>query len=174
MLADRSHLSFDWLEIEDDNESFAALSALPRTEKEALFAACVARTVKGQLAFVPQARPEFEATVARLDIDFAKHVRPTGPMLWSRICGGPLSAGHPCPGLLPATATVLSRRFELVLCRHVPPARVMALKNPTFDLMTGPTCISQEPADRSNLQSAETPDGSGNPSGYRDPTRDLR
>ncbi len=85
MLADRSHLPFDWLEIADDSQSFAALRALPRAEKEALFAACVARTVKGQLAFEPQARPELEATVARLDIDFAKHVRPTGPMLWSRI-----------------------------------------------------------------------------------------
>ena len=85
MLEDRSHLSFDWLEIEDDGESFAALRALSRAEKEALFAACVARTVKGQLAFEPQARPELEATVARLDIDFAGHVRPTADMLWSRI-----------------------------------------------------------------------------------------
>ena len=85
MLEDRSHLSMDWLEIEDDGESFAALRALPRAEKEALFAACVARTVKGQLAFEPQARPELEATVARLDIDFAKLVRPTAAMLWSRI-----------------------------------------------------------------------------------------
>ena len=41
MLADRSHLSFDWLEIEDDGESFAALRALPEAEKQALFAACV-------------------------------------------------------------------------------------------------------------------------------------
>ena len=85
MLEDRSHLSFDWLEIEDDGDSFAALRALPRAEKEALFAACAARTVKGQLAFEPQARPELEATVARLDIDFAAHVRPTAAMLWSRI-----------------------------------------------------------------------------------------
>ena len=85
MLEDRSHLSLDWLTIEDDGESFAALRALPRAEKEALFAACVARTVKGQLAFEPQARPELEATVARLDIDFAKLVRPTADMLWSRI-----------------------------------------------------------------------------------------
>jgi len=85
MLADRSHLSFDWLEIADDGESFAALRALPQAEKEALFAACVARTVKGQLAFEPQARPELEATVAWLDIDFAAHVRPTADMLWSRI-----------------------------------------------------------------------------------------
>ncbi len=85
MLEDRSHLSMDWLTIEDDGESFAALRALSRAEKEALFAACVARTVKGQLAFEPQARPELEATVARLDIDFARHVRPTAGMLWSRI-----------------------------------------------------------------------------------------
>ena len=85
MLEDRSHLSLDWLTIGDGAESFAALRALPRAGKEALFAACVARTVKGQLAFEPQARPELEATVARLDIDFAKHVRPTAAMLWSRI-----------------------------------------------------------------------------------------
>ena len=85
MLEDRSGLSMDWLTIEDDGESFAALRALPRAEKEALFAACVARTVKGQLAFEPQARPELEATVARLDIDFAAHVHPTAAMLWSRI-----------------------------------------------------------------------------------------
>ena len=88
MLEDRSHLSFDWLAIEDDGESFAALRALPQADKQALFAACVARTVKGQLAFEPQARPELEATVARLDIDFAKHVRPTADMLWSRINKG--------------------------------------------------------------------------------------
>ena len=41
--------------------------------------------MKGQLAFEHDARPELEATVARLDIDFAKHVRPTAAMLWSRI-----------------------------------------------------------------------------------------
>ncbi len=85
MLADRSGLSMDWLEIEDDGESFAALRAMPVSDKQALFAACVARTVKPQLAFEPQARPELEATVARLDIDFAAHVRPTADMLWSRI-----------------------------------------------------------------------------------------
>ncbi|MDE0255246.1 MAG: hypothetical protein OYG32_10660, partial [Rhodospirillaceae bacterium] len=88
MLEDRSHLSLQWLEIDDDGESFAALRALPQAEKEALFAASVARTVKGQLAFEPQARPELEATVARLDIDFAAHVRPTADMLWSRINKG--------------------------------------------------------------------------------------
>ena len=84
MLADWSHLPFKWMEGDDDAACFAALRALPRTDKEKLFAAAVARTVKGQLAFEHHARPELEATVARLDIDFAKHVRPTADMLWSR------------------------------------------------------------------------------------------
>ena len=85
MLADRSSLSFDWLEIEDRQESFAALRALPESGKQRLFAACVARTVDGQLAFEADALPELEATVARLDIDFAAHVRPTAEMFWSRV-----------------------------------------------------------------------------------------
>ena len=85
MLADWSHLPFEWMEGDDDAACFAALRALPRADKETLFAAAVARTVKGQLAFEHDARPELEATVARLDIDFAKHVRPTADMLWSRI-----------------------------------------------------------------------------------------
>ncbi len=85
MLADRSSLSFDWLEIEDGAESFAALRALPPGAKKRLFAACVARTLKGQLAFEANARPETEATVARLDIDFAAHVRPGAEMFWSRV-----------------------------------------------------------------------------------------
>ena len=85
MLADRSSLRFDWLEIEDRKESFAALRALPDADKQNLFAACVARTVNGQLAFEADARPELEATVARLDIEFAAHVRPTADMFWSRV-----------------------------------------------------------------------------------------
>ncbi len=88
MLADRSSLPLDWLTIEDGGESFAALRALPQDDKQRLFAATVARTVKGQLAFEPQARPELEATIARLDVDFASHVRPTADMLWSRINKG--------------------------------------------------------------------------------------
>ena len=85
MLADRSSLSFDWLQIDDRQESFAALRALPGSDKQHLFAACVARTVNGQLAFEADALPELEATVARLDIDFAAHVRPTAEMFWSRV-----------------------------------------------------------------------------------------
>ena len=70
---------------ENDEDAFAALRALPDADKQALFAACVARTLKGQLAFEHDARPEFEATVARLSIDFATKIRPTADMFWSRI-----------------------------------------------------------------------------------------
>ena len=65
--------------------AFAALRELPREKKEELFSAAVARTLKGQLSFEYFARPQFEATVARLDIDFAKEVRPTADLLWSRL-----------------------------------------------------------------------------------------
>ncbi len=85
MLAELPDLSLGWLENEDEDAAFAAMRALPQAEKEAIYAAAVARSLKGQLAFEPDARPEFEATVARLDIDFAKHVRPTAAMFWSRI-----------------------------------------------------------------------------------------
>ena len=84
-LADWSDLPLAWLEEEDDAAQFTALRALSWEEKKKLFAAAVARTVRGQLAFEHGARPEFEATVARLDIDFAGPVRPTAEMLWSRL-----------------------------------------------------------------------------------------
>ena len=88
LLADRSGLAFDWLERQDDEDAFTALRALPEEDKRALFAACVARTLKGQLAFEHGARPEFEATVARLGIVFAIKVRPTAELFWSRITKG--------------------------------------------------------------------------------------
>ena len=61
----RSALPLDWLSIDDDGEAFQALRDLSQAGKESLFASCVARTAKGQLAFEPSARPELEATVAR-------------------------------------------------------------------------------------------------------------
>ena len=88
LLADRSSLPFDWMEQENDEDAFTALRALPEEDKRALFAACVARTLKGQLAFEHGARPEYEATVARLGIVFATQVRPTAELFWSRITKG--------------------------------------------------------------------------------------
>ena len=81
----RSVLPLDWLDMDDDGKAFQLLRDLPGEAKQSLFAACVARTVKGQLAFEPSARPELEATVARLDIDFAGQYRPDADLFWSRL-----------------------------------------------------------------------------------------
>ena len=87
---DRAGQKLDWTGL-PDAEAFAELRALPEQDKRTLFASCVARTLKGQLAFEPKARPEVEATVARLDIDFAAAVRGnrdqiwTADLLWSRL-----------------------------------------------------------------------------------------
>ena len=87
---DRAGHNLTWIGL-PDAEAFRALKALPERDKRALFASCVARTLKGQLAFEPKARPEVEATVARLDIDFAAVVRGnsdqvwTADLLWSRL-----------------------------------------------------------------------------------------
>ena len=87
---DRATQKLDWTGL-SDTERFAELRALPERDKRTLFASCVARMLKGQLAFEPKARPEVEATVARLDIDFAAAVRGnrdqvwTADLLWSRL-----------------------------------------------------------------------------------------
>ena len=87
---DRAGQKLDWTDL-PDAEAFAELRVLPERDKRTLFASCVARTLKGQLAFEPKARPEVEATVARLDIDFAAAVRGnrdqvwTADLLWSRL-----------------------------------------------------------------------------------------
>ena len=87
---DRAAQKLDWTGL-SDTEAFAELRALPERDKRTLFASCVARTLKGQLAFEPKARPEVEATVARLGIDFAAAVRGnrdqvwTADLLWSRL-----------------------------------------------------------------------------------------
>ena len=87
---DRAGQKLDWTGL-PDAEAFDEMRALPERDKRTLFASCVARTLKGQLAFEPKARPEVEATVARLDIDFAAAVRGnrdqvwTADLLWSRL-----------------------------------------------------------------------------------------
>ena len=87
---DRAAQKLDWTGL-SDTEAFAELRALPERDKRTLFASCVARTLRGQLAFEPKARPEVEATVARLDTDFAAAVRGnrdqvwTADLLWSRL-----------------------------------------------------------------------------------------
>ena len=81
---DRIGQPLEWLD-QPTGEAFAELRAMSPLGKEYLFASCVARTLKGQLAFEPGARPEAEATVARLDVDFARLYRPDAALLFGRL-----------------------------------------------------------------------------------------
>ena len=90
--------------------------------------------MKGQLAFEPQAGPEPEATIARLEIDFAGQVRPTADMLWLRINKnrildiaretlGPAWASARAKNKKPALAWT-PPGFAAFLCSHTPHARL--------------------------------------------------
>ena len=81
---DRIGQPLEWMD-QPAGEAFADLRAMSAVGKEYLFASCVARTLKGQLAFEPGARPEVEATVARLDVDFAQRYRPDAAFLFGRL-----------------------------------------------------------------------------------------
>ena len=78
-------LPLGWLEAETDTESFHLLRVLPVSDKQRLFAACVAAILKGQLATDTRARPELELTVESLGIDFAAEYRPAAADFWSRL-----------------------------------------------------------------------------------------
>ena len=84
LAGDRVAQPLEWLD-QPAGEAFAALRAMDDWHKQQLFASCVARTLKGQLAFESGARPEVEATVARLDIDFARLYRPDAALLFGRL-----------------------------------------------------------------------------------------
>ena len=84
LAGDRVAQPLEWLD-QPAGEAFAALRAMDDWHKQQLFASCVARTLKGQLAFESGARPETEATVARLDIDFARLYRPDAAFLFGRL-----------------------------------------------------------------------------------------
>ena len=84
LAGDRVAQPLEWLD-QPAGEAFAALRAMDDWHKQQLFASCVARTLKGQLAFESGARPEVEATVARLDIDFARLYRPDAAILFGRL-----------------------------------------------------------------------------------------
>ena len=81
---DRIGQPLEWMD-KPAGEAFADLRAMSAIGKEFLFASCVARTLKGQLAFEPGARPEVEATVARLDVDFAQCYRPDAAFFFGRL-----------------------------------------------------------------------------------------
>ena len=78
-----SSLELDWLK--KKKGKFEAFSELSQTDKKDIFAACVARSIKGQLSVEHRPLAEFEATTARLGIAFHAEVRPTAENYWSHI-----------------------------------------------------------------------------------------
>ena len=83
--ANEQNLPLDWIEERDPARRFAAFRALPLKDRKQLFAAAVATSLKAQLSFDYGARAETEATVARLDIGFARTWRPDLELYWSRM-----------------------------------------------------------------------------------------
>ena len=73
-----------WIDEGSVAESWAAFQELPPWAKKRLFAGAVARTLRPQLSFEVSARPEVEATLGRLRLDFGQ-VKPTAEMFLGRL-----------------------------------------------------------------------------------------
>ena len=81
-------LNIDWMEADDP---WAAFNALTDAERQELFTMAVAQTMKPQLTFDDEARPEVEALADELGIEW-HHTRPTADLLFQRIPKGQLLA----------------------------------------------------------------------------------
>jgi ParB family transcriptional regulator, chromosome partitioning protein len=77
----RERLDLAWLSL-PSAVGFTRLCALAPQAKQALFAWCVAQTLRAQLAFEDKADPVIEQVGERLGIDFAAHWRPTAENYW--------------------------------------------------------------------------------------------
>lgn len=79
-------LELGWIEIKDPAERWEAFRKLALIERENLFAAAIARTVKGQLSVDAshRRRPQLEDVIEELDIPWQK-VRPTEKYFWTRL-----------------------------------------------------------------------------------------
>ncbi len=84
----RADLPLEWLKETDPGKRFVAFIELPLEDRRRLFTAAVAAALNPQLSFDHQARPEVEATVARLEIPFAAIWRPETERFWSRMRKG--------------------------------------------------------------------------------------
>ena len=81
---ERDTLNLTWADHKEDGQAFAKIQKLSAEDKQALFAACVAATLKGQLTIDLEQRTETEAVIGNLGIDFAEAFRPTVENLWGR------------------------------------------------------------------------------------------
>ena len=78
-------LPIDWVKEADDGVAFEQMRSLSEQEKQAVFAACVAATYKGQLTVDATVSPEVEMVVNDLGIDFEVNFRPTADNFWGRL-----------------------------------------------------------------------------------------
>ena len=80
-LSDRSGLSMDWLTMEDNAERLAAFMALPKKAKDKLVAHAVAQTLRIDV----RGKPEQDALVELLGVDFAAYWRPNADNYFGRL-----------------------------------------------------------------------------------------
>lgn len=97
-----SELKLAWMTAKNENLKFKRMRELTVEEKQALFAACVAATLKGQLTIDEGTRPETEAVISDLDINFAENFRPTVDNFWRRL---------PKPKMLELAHKVLGKKW---------------------------------------------------------------
>ena len=79
----RKKLTLGWLAKKSDAKRFDAYCALKPKEKDAITAFCAAQSLHGQL--IDGSNAIIEAGLARCNIDWAKHWRPTAENFFSRI-----------------------------------------------------------------------------------------
>ncbi len=89
---DQAELSLDWMRETDAARRFLAFTELPLGDRQRLFSAATARALNKQLSFDHGSHPEFEATVARLEIPFEAVWRPGLERFWSRMRKGEMLA----------------------------------------------------------------------------------
>lgn len=80
-LSDRSGLSMDWLTIEDNAERLAAFIALPKKAKDKLVAYAVAQSLRIGV----RGKPEQDALVDLLGVDFPSYWRPNADNYFGRL-----------------------------------------------------------------------------------------
>ena len=82
MEATKAQLPLGFLSHRDDAEGFAEMCALPKADKDAIFAYCIAATLKPQLS---GSGGVFEAIGTRMGVDLASFWRPTAENYWDRV-----------------------------------------------------------------------------------------
>lgn len=80
-LSDRSGLTMDWLTVEDTAERLAAFIALPKKAKDKLVAFTVAQTLRIGV----RGKPEQDALVDLLNVDFPSYWRPNADNYFGRL-----------------------------------------------------------------------------------------